>query len=95
MLYTIATSPFKCDFPAILRLITHQDVVLLMQDGVIAAVEQSKYLCDLQNTGAQIYVLDADVNARGLQNIISNTVSLATYQGFVRLTAAHKQHFSL
>lgn len=95
MLYTIATSPFKCDFPAMLRLITHQDVVLLMQDGVITAVEQSKHLCDLQKIGAQIYVLDADVNARGLQNIISNTVSLVSYQGFVRLTAAHKQHFSL
>ena len=95
MLYTIATSPFNCDFPAMLRLVTHQDAVLLIQDGVIAAIEHSKHFSELQKTGAQIYVLDADINARGLQNIISKTVSLVTYQGFVKLTVAHKQHFSL
>ncbi len=95
MLYTIAKSPFNCDFSALLRLITNQDAVLLIQDGVIAAIEQSKYLNELQNTGAQIYVLEADVVARGLQNKISEAVSLISYQGFVRLTEAHKQHFSL
>lgn len=95
MLYTIATSPFHCDFTAILRLITSEDVVLLIQDGVIAAVSQSTHLSKLQQIGAQVYVLDADVNARGLQNMISKDVILASYQDFVRLTVAHKQHFAL
>ncbi|MBP6121515.1 MULTISPECIES: sulfurtransferase complex subunit TusB [Providencia] len=95
MLYTIAKSPFNCDFPVLLRLITNQDAVLLIQDGVIVAIDQSKYLNELQNTGVQIYALEADIIARGLQNKISEAVSLVTYQGFVRLTEAHKQHFSL
>ncbi|EFB72839.1 tRNA 2-thiouridine synthesizing protein B [Providencia rustigianii] len=95
MLYTIATSPFKCDFPAILRLITNNDAVLLMQDGVVAAIAHSKYLAELQNSGAQIYALDVDINARGLQKKISDNVSIITYQGFVTLTEAHKQHFAL
>lgn len=95
MLYTIAKSPFNCDFPAILRLITEQDAVLLMQDGVIAAIAPSKHVSELQKTGAQLYVLEADVNARGLQNLISVAVSKVSYQGFVRLTEAHKQHFAL
>ena len=95
MLYTIAKSPFNCDFMTILRLITEQDAVLLMQDGVIAAMAQSKHVCELQKTGAQLYVLEADVNARGLQNLISAAVSKVNYQGFVRLTEAHKQHFAL
>ena len=44
MLYTLATSPFKCDFSAMLGFITAEDVVLLMQDGVVAAVAQSPFL---------------------------------------------------
>lgn len=95
MLYTIATSPFHCDFTAILRLVTSEDAVLLMQDGVIAAVNQSIHLGELQKSGAQVYALEADVNARGLQNMISDKVILASYRNFVQLTAAHKQHFAL
>lgn len=95
MLYTLATSPFNCDFSAMLRLITDNDVVLLMQDGVIAATAQSPYLAALQKTGAQLYALDVDINARGLQNTLSTAVSVITYQGFVKLTEVQKQHFAL
>ncbi|EKT61046.1 sulfur transfer complex subunit TusB [Providencia sneebia DSM 19967] len=48
MLYTIAKSPFQCDFTAILRLIKREDAVLLIQDGVIAAIDQSPHLHQLQ-----------------------------------------------
>ncbi|EJD6508403.1 sulfurtransferase complex subunit TusB [Providencia rettgeri] len=95
MLYTLATSPFNCDFSAVLRLITDKDVVLLMQDGVVVAVQQSPYLDALQKTGAQLYALDVDINARGLQNSLSNAVSVITYQGFVKLTEVQKQHFAI
>ncbi|WP_368884916.1 sulfurtransferase complex subunit TusB [Providencia vermicola] len=95
MLYTIAKSPFHCDLTAFLRLITPDDAVLLLQDGVIAAIHQSTHLCELQKKGAQIYALDADVYARGLQNMRSEQVSLASYRDFVQLTVSHKQHFAL
>lgn len=95
MLYTLATSPFKSDFSAMLRLVTNEDAILLFQDGVLAGISQSKYLLELQNSGAQIYALDADIYARGLQNQIADGVSIISYQGFVKLTEAHKQHFAL
>lgn len=95
MLYTLATSPFNCDFSAILRLITDKDAVLLMQDGVATAILQSPFLDALQKTGAQLYALDVDINARGLQNTLSPAVSVITYQGFVKLTEVQKQHFAL
>ncbi|EFE52705.1 sulfur relay protein TusB/DsrH [Providencia rettgeri DSM 1131] len=75
--------------------ITAEDVVLLMQDGVVAAVAQSPYLVALQKTGAQLYALDVDINARGLQNTLSTAVSVITYQGFVKLTEVQKQHFAI
>ncbi|WP_272691640.1 MULTISPECIES: sulfurtransferase complex subunit TusB [Providencia] len=95
MLYTLATSPFKCDFFTMVGFITAEDVVLLMQDGVVAAVAQSPYLVALQKTGAQLYALDVDINARGLQNTLSTAVSVITYQGFVKLTEVQKQHFAI
>ncbi|MEY0161216.1 sulfurtransferase complex subunit TusB [Providencia rettgeri] len=95
MLYTLATSPFKCDFSTMVGFITAEDVVLLMQDGVVAAVAQSPYLVTLQKTGAQLYALDVDINARGLQNTLSTAVSVITYQGFVKLTEVQKQHFAI
>lgn len=78
-----------------LGFITAEDVVLLMQDGVVAAVAQSPFLAALQKTGAQLYALDVDINARGLQNTLSTTVSVITYQGFVKLTEVQKQHFAI
>ncbi|WP_140179601.1 sulfurtransferase complex subunit TusB [Providencia stuartii] len=95
MLYTIAASPFQCDFTAILRLITPNDAVLLLRDGVVAAIRQSSHLGELQKKGVPIYALSADVNARGLQYMISEQVTLASYQDFVQLTVSHKQHFAL
>nr|WP_282490664.1 sulfurtransferase complex subunit TusB [Providencia alcalifaciens] len=78
-----------------LRLVTNEDAILLFQDGVLAGISRSKYLLELQNSGAQIYALDADIYARGLQNQIADGVSIISYQGFVKLTEAHKQHFAL
>ncbi|UDG81196.1 Protein TusB [Candidatus Hartigia pinicola] len=95
MLYIISTSPFQCDFRFILRLITPRDTILLIQDGVIAVISQSMHFRSLYEKGAKIYVLNEDVNARGLQNMISEQVILASYEDFVWLTANHKQQFSL
>lgn len=95
MLYTLAVSPFNCDLSALLPLMTEKDAVLFMQDGVIAAVSHSKHLSALQKTGAQLYALDVDIHARGLQNMVSEAVSVISYSGFVKLTEAHKQHFAL
>lgn len=55
MLYTIASSPFNCDLAAIVSLLTPEDEVLLIQDGVLAATNAGYYLAMLQKK-ASIYL---------------------------------------
>lgn len=95
MLYTISTSPFQCDFTSILRIIKPKSTILLIQDGVIAAIRHSTHLNEFHKKNADVYALSVDINARGLQNMISELIILASYHDFVRLTADHQQHFSL
>ncbi|MEI9747915.1 sulfurtransferase complex subunit TusB [Moellerella wisconsensis] len=94
MLYTIASSPFNCDFAAIVSLLTPEDEVLLIQDGVLAATNAGYYLATLQEKGVNIFALRDDVEARGLQTVLSIDVPLLTYQQFVLLTVKHSQHFA-
>lgn len=94
MLYTIASSPFNCDLAAIVSLLTPEDEILLIQDGVLAATNAGYYLAMLQEKGVNIFALKDDVEARGLQTVLSTDVPQLTYQQFVLLTVKHSQHFA-
>ncbi len=94
MLYTISTSPFYCDFAALSRLLRADDEVLLIQDAVLAASHSSQYLALIQQKNVKVFALREDVEARGLQNILSTEVPQLSYLEFVRLTVKHLQHFA-
>ena len=47
MLHTLHRSAWHSDFSAILRLLAEGDELLLLQDGVTAAVEGSRFLNEL------------------------------------------------
>ena len=59
------------------ELIAADDAVLLIEDGVYLALENPALNC---------YVLEADASARGLEEKLGQSVSLATYSDFVRLS---------
>ena len=44
MLHTLHRSPWLTDFAALLRLLSEGDELLLLQDGVTAAVDGNRYL---------------------------------------------------
>ncbi|PHM28853.1 sulfurtransferase complex subunit TusB [Xenorhabdus budapestensis] len=94
MLYTVRCSPYQDDFNAILGLITDADDVLLIQNGVLLSVNGNRYLAELIRTGAGIYALQDDLDARGLANQVSDRVRVVNYNGFVSLTVKHQQSFS-
>ncbi|MBD2815610.1 sulfurtransferase complex subunit TusB [Xenorhabdus budapestensis] len=94
MLYTVRCSPYQDDFNAILGLITDADDVLLIQNGVLLSVNGNRYLAELIRTGAGIYALQDDLDARGLANQVSDRVQVVNYNGFVSLTVKHQQSFS-
>lgn len=94
MLHTLMTSPFYCDLSAMLRLLAEGDDVLLLQDGVIAALEGSSALEALLNAPISVYVLQEDVDARGLIAQISTRVITISYTDFVTLAVRHSQQMT-
>ena len=80
----------QCDFDSLLLLLQEGDDVLLLQDGVTAALAGSQKLQQLLASPATLWVLE-DVMARGLTAQISTNVSRLNYTGFVTLTTKHPQ----
>lgn len=89
MLHTVSHSFYQIDNEALLKMVMPNDVILLLQDGVTAAISQSGALERLKRSGVAIYALQEDVEARGLKALIGDDIELINYQGFVDLTIAH------
>jgi tRNA 2-thiouridine synthesizing protein B len=90
MLHTLAHSPWQCDMHTLLRTLREGDDLLLLSDGVIAALEGGQYLELLQNAPITLHVLKEDVEARGLSGQISSSAIRVGYTDFVSLTLKHK-----
>ncbi|MEM0654823.1 sulfurtransferase complex subunit TusB [Klebsiella huaxiensis] len=89
MLHTLSTSPWHADTATMLRLIKEGDDLLLMSDGVVAAVAGSRFLEILQSAPITIHALQEDIEARGLGGQIADGVVRLSYTDFVRLTVKH------
>ncbi|MGZ0750932.1 sulfurtransferase complex subunit TusB [Kluyvera sichuanensis] len=89
MLHTLRTSPWHADISGMTRLMDDGDDLLLIADGVLAAVENGRFLEILRAAPISIYVLNEDVQARGLCAQISSDVIMVSYTDFVRLTVKH------
>lgn len=89
MLHTVNKSPFeKNALESCLRFTKEGDAVLLFEDGIYAALQNTAF--DTQMTEAlkrvKIYVLLPDVEARGMraENVIAG-IEPVDYSGFVDL----------
>ena len=89
MLHTLSVSPWHADIAAMLRVIDHGDDLLLLSDGATAAIAGGRFLEILQSAPITLYVLQDDVDARGLAGQIADSVGRVSYTDFVRLTVKH------
>lgn len=89
MLHTLSHSPWQHDISAQLRLVRPGDDLLLLSDGVIAALDGSRFLDILRAAPITLYALEEDIEARGLTGQISSSVVRVSYKDFVRLTIQH------
>lgn len=89
MLHTLSHSPWQHDITAPLRLVSPGDDLVLLSDGVIAALEGSRFLDLLNKAPITVYALKEDIDARGLCGQISSSVVRVSYTDFVRLTVKH------
>ncbi|MEQ4924465.1 sulfurtransferase complex subunit TusB [Proteus hauseri] len=91
MLYTYSVSIYQSDLETFLSLLTKQDDVLLIQDGVLAVLEGNPLLKFCLKQQIPIYALIDDVVARGLKDQASHHITLVNYGDFVDLTVKHPQ----
>lgn len=92
MLHIVNKSPYeKSALDSCLRVAQPGSAVILIEDGVYAAARGGSAAGKLQSAAAslKLYVLAADVEARGLKERVIDGVTLVDYAGFVELVASH------
>ena len=94
MLHLINKSPFERNtLDSCLRLAKSGSSVLLIEDGVYAAVENAAHAEKIASRLADFsfYVLGPDVAARGLSDTpLIDGIAVVDYAGFVDLVADHE-----
>lgn len=94
MLHILSKSPFHTDLAALLRCVKAGDDLLLLQDGVVAALKGSRYLDLLLAAPISISALREDLEARGLAAQISSKIDAVSYNDVVRLTVKHDRQIT-
>lgn len=85
ILHTLNASPSSRAFADCLRVITAGDALLLLGEGVYAALAHSRACERLLACGAQLYVLRADASAAGVLARLG-AVKAVDMAGFVALS---------
>lgn len=93
-LHTVNKSPFThTTLASCLEVCGHSDGILLLEDGVFAALNSSPAAAQLSAAiarGIKIYVLNGDVKARGLSAKLAPEIQLTDYNGFVQLSIEYR-----
>ena len=94
MLHTVNKSPFTSNaLDECARFATEGSPILLIEDGVFAAMAGTSYEAKLKELmkSHEIYALGEDMSARGLTKAAPG-VKITDYYGFVELVERFKPH---
>nr|WP_242521527.1 sulfurtransferase complex subunit TusB [Motiliproteus sp. SC1-56] len=88
-MHIVNKSPFQSDcLNSCLRIISPEDALLLIEDGVYAALDTPRGLASLA-PAIPVYALEADCRARGILDQLHASVKPTDDHGFVELTLAY------
>ena len=85
ILHTLNASPASAAFTDCLRLISPEDALLLLGDGVYSALAGTAPRASLDACGARVYLLREDACAAGVLERTGG-VTVVDIDGFVELT---------
>jgi tRNA 2-thiouridine synthesizing protein B len=92
VLHTVNKSPFeKNAFADCLRHAQPGSTLLLIEDGVYAAMRGTQHSARVEQAAKTVWILALrpDVEARGLQDKLLAGIALIDYDGFVDLVVEH------
>jgi len=91
VLHTLNATAMSPAYRDCLQLLRPGDAVLLLGDGVYAGLAGSAAARDLVSSGAQLYALEPDARAAGVQERLVDAIALTDYRGFVALSERFSQ----
>lgn len=86
ILHTLNAAPGAPGFDDCLRIAAADDRILLLGNGVYAAMADSPAEKSLKRTSATLFALAQDVAAAGLAGKTADGVEIIDFDGFVALT---------
>lgn len=86
ILHTLNAGPDSTAFNECIRLLQATDALLMMGDGVYAALANTPASKALNDTGATLFVLQSHAAAAGISQRLSGNVATADFDQFVSLT---------
>ncbi len=92
MLHIVNRSPFeRVALDSCLKHARAGDSILLIEDAVVGAVKESSFSAKVTSamTDKSVYVLGADLAARGLADKVMDGITVVDYAGFVDLTVSN------
>ncbi len=93
-LHTVNKSPFTyTTLTSCLAICGSEDSILLLEDGVFGAINSAPCAEKLRQCiarGIKVYALEADINARGLQEKLLHDIQVTNYHQFVQLSINHR-----
>lgn len=92
ILHTVNKSPYDTiTLESCLKHCKPGSSLLLIEDGIYAALKNAKYSDTVTSAmkDINVYVLEPDLNARGVQDRLLDGVKKVDYAGFVDLSVEH------
>jgi tRNA 2-thiouridine synthesizing protein B len=92
ILHTVNKSPYTDQtLHSCLKAAKDDDTLLLIEDGVYAALNSGEYSDLVKSARPRIVALAPDLQARGLLDKLLDCVETVGYAGFVDLTSTHSK----
>ena len=86
VLHTLNAAPSSPAYADCVRLLATGDALLLLGDAVYAAMQGTDACSQLRDTGADLYVLEADARSAGVQSRLNEQVVAVNFDTFAALT---------
>lgn len=86
ILHSLNSAPDSAAFIDCCRMISTDDALILLGDGVYAALRNTVACARILDTGAELYVLEADASAAGILQSLDKRATVVCFDGFAALS---------
>ncbi len=86
ILHSLNSAPDTAAFFDCARMTCTGDALILLGDGVYAALQNTAACARILDTGVELYVLEADASAAGILQRLDKRTTVVCFDGFAALS---------